>query len=281
MQKNMHVCAKCGKIFVAQNLRPKRKYCSIDCRDEEYRIRYKEKRRIRARKYYYQKIGYTPTPPQRIVCNNPKCGKLFFQSTNRQKFCSIRCGERVRYWVNPNKYRAKVKQQRSKKSEEYKARGRMTWAQMRAQRGASNAFYKKALYPWLPIFTGARHRANKTNKLFTITKEWCTQKWTGRCELTGIEFALNVAKRHPMSPSLDRIDSSKGYTPDNCQFVLWAINAFKTTGTMDEMYQMAKALLSNARSTISSVRMDLPLDRFERTVNSSTPFFHTNPNNTY
>ncbi len=50
------------------------------------------------------------------------------------------------------------------------------------------------------------------------------------------------------SPSIDRIDSSKGYTPDNCQFVLWAINVFKGDGTLEEMYEIATALINKHRA---------------------------------
>jgi hypothetical protein len=55
-----------------------------------------------------------------------------------------------------------------------------------------------------------------------------------RCALTGIGFDLRVVgigqARRPFAPSLDRIDSSGGYTRDNtrlvCQAVNFALNAF-------------------------------------------------------
>lgn len=38
----------------------------------------------------------------------------------------------------------------------------------------------------------------------------------GRCELTSHPFVLNCdGKREPWAPSLDRIDSARGYTADN------------------------------------------------------------------
>lgn len=49
----------------------------------------------------------------------------------------------------------------------------------------------------------------------------------GRCAVSGIAFSrfrpLNSTKR-PWYPSLDRIDSSRAYTPDNCRFVCVAVN---------------------------------------------------------
>lgn len=49
---------------------------------------------------------------------------------------------------------------------------------------------------------------------------------TGVCEVTGLPFNLRAQKtRRWNSPSIDRIDSARGYTYDNVRFVLWAINA--------------------------------------------------------
>ena len=57
----------------------------------------------------------------------------------------------------------------------------------------------------------------------TLTKDWIEGKLNGLCEATGLEFDL-TGGRGPKSPSLDRMDSSKGYTPENTRMVLWAIN---------------------------------------------------------
>ncbi|KKN55442.1 hypothetical protein LCGC14_0582120 [marine sediment metagenome] len=57
----------------------------------------------------------------------------------------------------------------------------------------------------------------------TLTKEWIEEKLNGVCEATGLGFEL-TGGRGPKSPSLDRMDSSKGYTPENTRMVLWAIN---------------------------------------------------------
>ena len=49
----------------------------------------------------------------------------------------------------------------------------------------------------------------------------------GRCMVTGIPFRFDTvgdSKRKPYSYSLDRIDSSKGYSEDNCRVVCYAVN---------------------------------------------------------
>ncbi|GJE44181.1 hypothetical protein [Methylobacterium soli] len=48
-----------------------------------------------------------------------------------------------------------------------------------------------------------------------------------KCEVTGIAFRMVVdhnGYRQPFRPSLDRIDASRGYTPDNIRMVCVAVN---------------------------------------------------------
>lgn len=50
----------------------------------------------------------------------------------------------------------------------------------------------------------------------------------GRCEVTGIPFTLaneTKSKRRPFAPSLDRIDSERGYSPGNVRLVCICVNA--------------------------------------------------------
>ena len=53
-------------------------------------------------------------------------------------------------------------------------------------------------------------------------------KQAGKCSLTDISFVFYVSnedsRTHPFSPSVDRIDSRKGYTKDNVRLVIWGIN---------------------------------------------------------
>jgi hypothetical protein len=61
---------------------------------------------------------------------------------------------------------------------------------------------------------------------FTLTNSWLQEKFSiGKCELTGLPFKTSLGKVGPYSPTVDRIDSSKGYTEDNCRVILWALNA--------------------------------------------------------
>lgn len=78
----------------------------------------------------------------------------------------------------------------------------------------------------------ARYRAKARGRCCTITAQWMmeqieTQKF--RCALTGIRFKTaklegQAGTRNPYAPSLDRIDTSKGYEAGNVRIVLLAVN---------------------------------------------------------
>jgi hypothetical protein len=46
--------------------------------------------------------------------------------------------------------------------------------------------------------------------------------------------------REDFSPSLDRVDSSKGYTKDNIQVISWRANRIKNDSTPEELMMIAK-----------------------------------------
>jgi len=75
----------------------------------------------------------------------------------------------------------------------------------------------------------ARGRALQKNRPYDLTTGWLEPKLeTGKCELSGLDFDLGGPaagmSRNPYAPSIDRIDSGKGYTKDNCRVVLLAVN---------------------------------------------------------
>ncbi len=73
-------------------------------------------------------------------------------------------------------------------------------------------------------------RAKKKGLEFNLDIEWYKKKLgKGVCAVTKLPFKLkpkNIAL-NPYYPAIDRIDSSKGYTKDNCQLVVSIFNMIK------------------------------------------------------
>lgn len=81
------------------------------------------------------------------------------------------------------------------------------------------------------IVTAAVSRGRKYNRKVTINLEWALKEYKkqqGKCAMTGIQFSFDRKQGNrvynPFSPSIDRIDSNKGYIPDNCRIVCTIVN---------------------------------------------------------
>jgi len=101
--------------------------------------------------------------------------------------------------------------------------------------------------PWKALLKTAEERARRKGVPFDLTPEWATARWTGRCEITQLAFLIGGRESGPkfFSPSIDRIVPAKGYTQDNCRFVLWAVNAMKYDGTDSNMLDLAIAIVKH------------------------------------
>jgi len=95
------------------------------------------------------------------------------------------------------------------------------------------------------LLSGAKRRGKRFNE-FDLDREWVDEKLsTGRCEVTGIcfEFSDQDYQANFFMPSIDRIDSSKGYTKKNSRLVVWGYNRAKGEHTDNEVLMLAYAVL--------------------------------------
>jgi hypothetical protein len=72
----------------------------------------------------------------------------------------------------------------------------------------------------------------------------------GKCQLTGLPFDFKPAKntyRNPRSPSIDRIDSQKGYFPDNVRVVLCSVNEALGEYEDDVMLPILEAMVKGIK----------------------------------
>jgi len=89
------------------------------------------------------------------------------------------------------------------------------------------------------LLARARTRATERGMEFTITKEDIVIP--DKCPLLGIDI-IPKAKDRTHSPSLDRIDSNRGYTPDNIWVVSSRANTLKNDATLKELKTLVENL---------------------------------------
>ena len=105
------------------------------------------------------------------------------------------------------------------------------------------------------LFNAAKTRAKDLGLEFDLTKEFIYKKLDiGICEYTGlkIEIKMNLSGRLALSPSMERKIPSQGYTQKNVILVCWAMNAFKSSHTIEEIIPIAKAFLLKQETNLLS-----------------------------
>lgn len=109
--------------------------------------------------------------------------------------------------------------------------------------------------PAYSMFDNAKERAKKKGFEFNIDIEFLEKKWMscgGFCELSGLKFEFIVTKTpSPYRPSLDRIDSLKGYTKDNVRIILFALNRAINKDGLDFYLKIAKEVIKKQGLKVS------------------------------
>ena len=102
------------------------------------------------------------------------------------------------------------------------------------------------------LYRTAQKRSTKFNFEFDLTKEWIKEKLdNGICELSGEKFAYKNETHksfyNPFSPSIDRINNSKGYLKENCRMILTCINFGINEWGLDLYTKIAEKVISNKK----------------------------------
>lgn len=91
----------------------------------------------------------------------------------------------------------------------------------------------------------AKKRALATGVPFDINTEYLVSIFPEKCPIFGTEFSFigNKTSR-PESPSLDKIDPSKGYVVGNIEIISMKANVIKQNATSEEIFKVANWLKS-------------------------------------
>lgn len=116
----------------------------------------------------------------------------------------------------------------------YRARKRRTH---RRQTREANRRYRRTVKGWeANLLTRAKRRAERHGREFTLTREWLSPLLAPLvCAATGVPLTLEPG--NPNVPSIDRKDSTKGYTPENCWVVSWEYNNAKKDRPLEETFK--------------------------------------------
>lgn len=90
------------------------------------------------------------------------------------------------------------------------------------------------------IYNHKKSDAKKRGIKFTLRYE--DIKWPAACPALGIKLAYSRRRRsgpRPNSPSFDRINPKRGYTPDNVVIVSTRANAMKSDANTRELWLVA------------------------------------------
>lgn len=87
------------------------------------------------------------------------------------------------------------------------------------------------------LLNASRARAREKNREHTLTKQDLHELFPkdGCCPIFGFKLEWNGSGFRETSPSIDRIDSTKGYTKDNIQIISWKANRIKGYASVEEL----------------------------------------------
>lgn len=103
------------------------------------------------------------------------------------------------------------------------------------------------------LIKGCEKRAMMKGREFSLTSDWLNDRLhqsADRCEVTALPFDYGkLDEKNPNAPSIDRIDNSIGYVPENVRIVLHSLNVAMNVWGLDYYLKVAEAAVSNRLSS--------------------------------
>ena len=104
--------------------------------------------------------------------------------------------------------------------------------------------------------SAAKRRAKAAVRDFSLPKDWAADAYirqAGICALSGVKMRLAMGLMDPFCPTIDRINSKMGYTPENCQIIALQVNLAKNNLTETAFVQMCRSVSSHVRKRMANV----------------------------
>ena len=100
--------------------------------------------------------------------------------------------------------------------------------------------------PFNRLFHLAKRRAKEKNMEFTLTKETIKEKYPkdNLCPVLKEPFKFGIENKD-YNPTIDRIDNTKGYTPENTIIVSFVVNSIKRDCTDFSIFQKLADFYAN------------------------------------
>ncbi len=116
------------------------------------------------------------------------------------------------------------------------------YALTHSERIKENYYKRRRTHPEKTMLSDARKRAKNKGLEFSITAKDIHIPEV--CPIFGIKLEQSCGRPKDNSPSLDRLDSSKGYIPGNVVVISYRANHIKNNGTADEHRRIADFMSS-------------------------------------
>lgn len=102
--------------------------------------------------------------------------------------------------------------------------------------------------PAKELYRAAKRRAKNKSLEFSITLDEIVISES--CPILGIPLIVGDSKIHDTSPSLDRIDNSKGYIKGNVQVISNLANRMKNSASNELLIKFANWILSKRKENV-------------------------------
>ena len=138
--------------------------------------------------------------------------------------------------ANPDYF--KESQERARQRRKQKLESDPELARKVRVKALENRSKSRRIDPRVQLLADARKRAKRKGIEYDLTvDDFPVHEY---CPVLGIKLEVGIGKRHSASPSIDRIDNTKGYVRGNVMIISLRANSLKNDASIEEMKMIVK-----------------------------------------